>query len=206
MKNHVCLVSPAQSKKNPKVSAKTVVVPEHARPINRRDKILFCPGHNWDKKFLSPSKWDKTVLSPEQIFVPGTELFNFFCSSSPSCRRPRAVVLPPPPRRRLLVGCCVVVRRPIELTVVIGEESAMICGRQGLGQRRATIQAVALSSPAAACRYNALRWLVVAFSAKQKEQRTPPAANQRQHHHVYVYVSRQLGLILTYLQYLLDQF
>ena len=75
VKNHVCLVSPAQSKKNPKVSAKTVVVPEHARPINRRDKILFCPGHNWDKKFLSPSKWDKTVLSPGQIFVPGTELF-----------------------------------------------------------------------------------------------------------------------------------
>jgi hypothetical protein len=106
----------------------------------------------------------------------------------------------------LLVGCCVVVRRPIELTVVIGEESAMICGRQGLGQRRATIQAMALSSPAAACRYNALRWLVVAFSAKQKEQRTPPAANQRQHHRVSVYVSRQLGLILTYLQYLLDQF
>jgi hypothetical protein len=32
-----------------------------------------------------------------------------------------------------LVGCCVVVRRPIELTVVIGKESAMICGRQGLG-------------------------------------------------------------------------
>jgi hypothetical protein len=28
--------------------------------------------------------------------------------------------------------------------------------------------------------------LVVAFSAKQKEQRTPPAANQRQHHLVYV--------------------
>jgi hypothetical protein len=54
---------------------------------------------------------------------------------------------------------------------------------------------VALSSPAAACLYNALRWLVVAFSAKQKEQRTPPAANQRQHHLVYVYVSRQLGLI-----------
>jgi hypothetical protein len=79
----------------------------------------------------------------------------------------------------LLVGCCVVVRRPIELTAVIGEESAMICGRQGLGQRRATIQAVALSLPAAACRYNALRWLVVAFSAKQKEQGTPPAANQR---------------------------
>jgi hypothetical protein len=45
-----------------------------------------------------------------------------------------------------------------------------------------------------------LRWLVVAFSAKQKEQRTPPPANQRQHHLVYVYVSRQLGLILTYLQ------
>ena len=40
-----------------------------------------------------------------------------------------------------------------------------------------------------------LRWLVVAFYAKQKEQRTPPAANQRQHHLVYVYVSRQLGLI-----------
>jgi hypothetical protein len=88
----------------------------------------------------------------------------------------------------LLVGCCVVVRSPIELTVVIGEESAMICGRQGLGQRRATIQAVALSS-------NALRWLVVAFSAKQKEQQTPPAANQRQLHLVYVYVSCQLGLI-----------
>ena len=66
---------------------------------------------------------------------------------------------------------------------------------QGLGERRATIQVVALSSPDAACRYNALRWLVVAISAKQKEQRTPPAANQRQHHLVYVYVSRQLGLI-----------
>ena len=52
---------------------------------------------------------------------------------------------------------------------------------------------MALSSPAAACRYNALRWLVVAFSAKQKEQRTPPAANQRQHHLVYVYVSHQMG-------------
>jgi hypothetical protein len=54
---------------------------------------------------------------------------------------------------------------------------------------------VALSSPATACHYNALQWLVVAFSAKQKEQQTPPAANQRQHHLVYVYVSRQLGLI-----------
>ena len=53
---------------------------------------------------------------------------------------------------------------------------------------------------------DALRWLVVVFSAKQKEQRTPPAANQRQHHLVYVYVSHQLGLILTYLQYRLDQF
>jgi hypothetical protein len=132
-------------------------------------------------------------------------------SPPPSCRRPRAVALPPPPlppppRRRLLVGCCVVVRRPIELTVVIGEESAIFFGRQGLGQRRATIQAVALSSPAAACHYNALRWLVVAFSAKQKEQRTPPAANQRQHHHVYVYVSLSTWTYLTYLQYLLDQF
>ena len=48
--------------------------------------------------------------------------------------------------------------------------------------------------------------MVVAFSAKQKEQRTPPAANQRQHHHVYVYVSRQLGLIYTYLQYFLINF
>jgi hypothetical protein len=85
----------------------------------------------------------------------------------------------------------------VKLTVVIGEESAMICGRQGLGQRRATIQAVALLSPAAACRYNALQWLVVAFSAKQKEQRTPPAANQRQHHLVYVYVSCQLRLLFN---------
>jgi len=49
--------------------------------------------------------------------------------------------------------------------------------------------------PAAACRHNALQWLVVAFSAKQKEQRTPPAANQQQQHLVYVYVSHQLGLI-----------
>ena len=55
---------------------------------------------------------------------------------------------------------------------------------------------MALLTPAAACRYNALRWLFVAFSAKQKEQRTPPAVNQWQHHLVYVYVSSQLGLIL----------
>jgi hypothetical protein len=34
----------------------------------------------------------------------------------------------------------------------------------------------------------------------------PPVANPQQHHLVYVYVSSQLGLILTYLQYLLDQF
>jgi hypothetical protein len=39
-----------------------------------------------------------------------------------------------------------------------------------LGQRCPTIQAVALSSPAAACHCNALQWLVVAFSAKQKQQ------------------------------------
>jgi hypothetical protein len=79
VKNHVCLVSPAQSKKNPKVSAKTVVVPEHARPINRRDKMTkfyFVPDTIQTKSFC-PRKWDKTVLFPEQIFVPGTELFNF---------------------------------------------------------------------------------------------------------------------------------
>ena len=70
VKNHVCLVSPAQSKKNPKVSAKTVVVPEHARPINRRDKILFCPGHNWDKTDFSQ------VIGTKQwflIFVPARD-------------------------------------------------------------------------------------------------------------------------------------
>jgi hypothetical protein len=39
-----------------------------------------------------------------------------------------------------------------------------------LGQRRPTIQAVALSSPAAARSCNAWQWLVVAFSAKQKQQ------------------------------------
>jgi hypothetical protein len=39
-----------------------------------------------------------------------------------------------------------------------------------LGQRRPTIQAVALSSPAATRHCNAWRWLVVVFSAKQKQQ------------------------------------
>jgi hypothetical protein len=38
------------------------------------------------------------------------------------------------------------------------------------GTRRPTIQVVALSSPAAARHCNAWRWLVVAFSAKQKQQ------------------------------------
>jgi hypothetical protein len=38
------------------------------------------------------------------------------------------------------------------------------------GTKTPTIQAVALSSPATAHRYNAFRWLVVAFSAKQKQQ------------------------------------
>jgi hypothetical protein len=33
----------------------------------------------------------------------------------------------------------------------------------------------------------------------------PPAANQWQHHLENVYVSRHLGLNLTYLQYLLNQ-
>ncbi len=87
------------------------------------------------------------------------------------------------------------VKNKVFITQNLGQKSAIFFGRQVLGQRRATIQAVALLLPAAACHYNALQWLVVAFSAKQKEQRTPPAANQRQHHLVYVYVSRQLGLI-----------
>jgi hypothetical protein len=32
-----------------------------------------------------------------------------------------------------------------------------------------------------------------------------PAANQRQHHPENIYLSRKLGLIQTYLQYILDQ-
>jgi hypothetical protein len=65
VKNHICLVSPAQSKKNPKVSAKTVTVPFlHARNINCQDKII-----------LSRTQRDKTVLSPGQDFVPGTKQF-----------------------------------------------------------------------------------------------------------------------------------
>ena len=48
--------------------------------------------------------------------------------------------------------------------------SLFVTRRLGLGQRRPTIQVVALSSPAAARRLNAWRWLVVAFSAKQKQQ------------------------------------
>jgi hypothetical protein len=35
---------------------------------------------------------------------------------------------------------------------------------------------------------------------------TSPAANQQQHHLENVYISRKLGLISTYLQYILDQF
>ncbi len=70
VKHHVCLVSPAQSKKNPKVSAKTVVVPEQARPINRRDKILFCPGRHWDKKFLSPSNGTKQFCPRNRFLSP----------------------------------------------------------------------------------------------------------------------------------------
>jgi hypothetical protein len=37
-----------------------------------------------------------------------------------------------------------------------------------------------------------------------KAAATSPAANQWQHHLENVYVSRKLGLIYTYLQYILD--
>jgi hypothetical protein len=71
------------------------------------------------------------------------------------------------------------------------------------GQRRPTIQAVTLSSPAAARHCNAWRWLVVAFSAKQKLQL---------HHQQLTNGSTILKTkstwtyLTTYLQYLLDQF
>ena len=71
---------PLNRKKNPKVSAKTVVVPEHARPINHRDKILFCPGRNWDKKFLSPSNGTKQFCPRNRFLSPG-QSFKF--ESSP---------------------------------------------------------------------------------------------------------------------------
>ena len=64
--------------KNPKVSAKTVVVPELCAPNNCRDTHFFCPGHHWAKKFV-PVKWDKTVLS-HRFLSPG-QSFKF--ESSP---------------------------------------------------------------------------------------------------------------------------
>jgi len=74
-----------------------------------------------------------TASPPPSCQLPPKSRFRAAATASPppSCRRRRAVALTPPPllppHRRLLVGCCVVVRHPIELTVVIGEESAMIC-------------------------------------------------------------------------------
>jgi hypothetical protein len=60
------LVSLAQSKKNPKVSAKTVAVPFlHVQNITAGTK-LFCPGHKGTKQFCPR---DKT-------FVPGTRVVN----------------------------------------------------------------------------------------------------------------------------------
>jgi hypothetical protein len=41
-------------------------------------------------------------------------------------------------------------------------------------------------------------------SAQQEAAATPPAANQLQHYLENVYVSRKLGLIESYLQYILD--
>jgi len=75
-----------------------------------------------------------TASPPPSCRLPPKSRFRAAATTlpPPSCRQPRTVALPPPPlppppRRHLLVGCCVVVRRPIELTIVIGEESAMIC-------------------------------------------------------------------------------
>ena len=48
--------------------------------------------------------------------------------------------------------------------------------------------------------------VVVVLQTIPRLGKVPPAANQRQHHLVYVYVSRQLGLIYTYLQYFLINF
>ena len=74
----------------------------------------FCPRQNGTKQFCPRNRF----LSPGQSCL-------IFCSSLPSCRRPRAVALPPPPRRRSLVGCCVVVRRPISSSHAVMRPSTL---------------------------------------------------------------------------------
>ena len=75
MKNHICLVSPAQSKKNPTVSAKTVVVPflhTHNKPPGQH---YFVPDTKGQNSFVPGTRFchqDNTVLSPGQDVVPGT--------------------------------------------------------------------------------------------------------------------------------------
>jgi hypothetical protein len=70
-----------------------------------------------------------------------------------------------------------------------------------LGQGCPIIQVVALSSPAAARRWGTWRWLVVVSSAKQKQQLHHQQLTNGSTILKNVYVSRILGLILTYLQY-----
>ena len=71
VKNHVCLVSPAQSKKNPKVSAKTVVVPELCAPNTYRDKHFFVPDTIGTKSVLSPSNGTKQFCPRNRFLSPG---------------------------------------------------------------------------------------------------------------------------------------
>jgi hypothetical protein len=69
MKNRIYLVSPAQSEK--KLSAKTVIVLYLSAPnMNRRDKILFCPGHIGTKQFCPR----KRFLSPGQAKIKRTSV------------------------------------------------------------------------------------------------------------------------------------